>query len=154
MFALYCIQKQVKHCDYNRVTAATHVSCTHHCPCLCLGLCPSGGRGVERPQRSSSPAVCAWRRRPAWGRCSAAGGDTLAVPSPSPPAHRLRPSWSACSPERRAKRGGGGKEKGNGCQSNGHVAIATDEEGHNSKEEKKVEMTRGREKSQLVHSQS
>lgn len=49
---------------------------------------------------------------------------------------------------------GRGEDKGNGCQSNGHVAIATDEEGHNSKEEKKVNMTRAREKSQLVHSQS
>lgn len=86
----------VKHCG----TVVTHVSRTHHC--LCLGLCHGlgDGRGVWRRQRSSSPAVCAWRRRLAWGRCSGAGDGTRAAPSPSQPAHRLRPSWSACSPDR------------------------------------------------------
>lgn len=90
---------------------------THHC--LCPGLC--GGCAGGRRRRSSSPAVCAWRRRPAWGRCSEAADGTRAEPSPSPPAHRLRPSWSACRPGRRAA-------EGDACQSDGPVAVATDGE--------------------------
>lgn len=90
---------------------------THHC--LCPGLC--GGCAGGRRRRSSSPAVCAWRRRLAWGRCSEAADGTRAEPSPSPPAHRLRPSWSACRPGRRAA-------EGDACQSDGPVAVATDGE--------------------------
>lgn len=67
---------------------------THRC--LCPGPC-DGCEGGRR-QRSSSPAVCAWRRRLAWGRCSEAADGTRVEPSPSQPAHRLRPSWSACIP--------------------------------------------------------
>lgn len=98
--SVFCpkVANRVKH---KHRTSLSHTSqSAHHCLGLCL--CLGGGYGVGRRQRSSSPAVCAWRRRPAWGRCSGAGGDTLAAPSPSQPAHRLRPSWSACSPDRRA----------------------------------------------------
>lgn len=87
-------RNQVEHKQLEQVV--THESSAHHC----LGLCLGDGRGVGRRQRSSSPAVCAWRRRLAWGRCSGAGVDTHAAPSQSQPAHRLHPSWSACNPDR------------------------------------------------------
>lgn len=99
---------------------------THRCLCLCLcpgpGPGPGGGCAGARRQRSSSPAVCAWRRRLAWGRCSEAADGTRAEPSPSPPAHRLRPSWSACRPGPRAA-------EGDACQSHRPVAMATDGKG-------------------------
>lgn len=84
---------------------------THRCP----GPGLAGGRAVVRRRRSSFLVVCAWRRRPASGRCGEAAGGTRAAPSPSPPARRRRPSWSAGSPDRPAAGGGNG--------SRGHVSV-------------------------------
>lgn len=98
----YLLHYTHKACQTHCAVTHTRVTCAHRCLCLCRG--PGGGRGAGRRQRSSSPAVCAWKRRPAWGRCSGAGDGTRAAPSPSQPAHRLRPSWSACSLGRCAAR--------------------------------------------------
>lgn len=90
----------VKETKYPKIrTNKIKFSHAYHCLCLCLCHGLADGCGVVRRRRSSSPAVCVWRRPPAWDHCSGAGAGTRAELSPPQPARRLRLSWSACSPD-------------------------------------------------------